>query len=194
MKIGALVVLTCAAIVVGLVSVRSQKSGSVAKEVRRLYSGDDAGRDEAKKRLLSIAGKSPEMRGEVIKALLGVLDDPHATYRTWGDAAGLAGDLRATEAIDRLVARLDYNDGTVGLSAAHFPALKAVISIGEAAIPKLEKALAEGRPSIRGQSARALGAIGGSRSRQALTRASTTETDEEVKAYIQNALLQMNKR
>src|SRR5215213_1002311 len=109
MKAGVLLVLVCAATAVGLVSVSSQKSGSVAREVRRLKSGDDADRNEAKKRLLSIAGRSPEMRGEVIKALLGVLDDPHAAYRTWSDAAGLAGDLRATEAIDRLVERLDYN-------------------------------------------------------------------------------------
>jgi HEAT repeat protein len=194
MRIGLLLVLVCAATAVGLVAVRSQKSGSVAKEVRKLYSGDDADRNGAKKRLLGIAGRSPEMRGEVIKALLGVLGDPHATYGTWSDAAGLAGDLRATEAVDLLVERLDYNDGTVGFSASHYPALKAVISIGEAAVPKLEKALVEGPPSIRGNAARALGAIGGGRSQQALTRASTTETNEEVKAHIRNALLKVNKQ
>lgn len=194
MKVGLLLVIVCAAMAEGLVPVSSRKSGSVAQEVRKLYSEDDADRNEAKKRLLGIARRSSEMRGEVIKALLGVLDDPHAAYRTWSDTAGLAGDLRAAEATDRLVERLDYNDGTVGFSASHYPALKALIRIGEAAGPKIVKELAEGQPSIRGNAARALGAIGGSHARHALTQASTTETNEEVKAHIRNALLQVNKQ
>lgn len=49
------------------------------------------------------------MRSEVTKALLGALDGPNVTYRTWGDAAGLAGDIRAAAVTAGCLAHSRYS-------------------------------------------------------------------------------------
>ncbi len=120
--------------------------------------------------------------------LTALLRQRETPYATWYDVADLLGELRATEAIGELVKRLDYNDGTVGLSNAHWPAVRALIKIGEPAVPELARALNEGTVLIRGFAAGALGQIGGSQAKQALERALGTERDESVRESIRRAL------
>ncbi len=121
-----------------------------------------------------------------------VLEDPQAqptkNFAAWRAAAELLGELKATSAISILVAHLDYNDGAVGLSLSHFPAVEAIIRIGEPAVPELIRALSSERSAVRSNAARALGEIGGFLSREALQKSLQTEIDPEVRFYIQAAL------
>jgi HEAT repeat protein len=97
-------------------------------------------------------------------------------------------ELRATEAIGELVRQLNYNDGAAGLSLARWPVVRALIKIGDAAVPEFSRALNEGTQSIRGFAALALGEIRGPEARRTLERALGTERDESVRASIRRAL------
>jgi hypothetical protein len=60
-----------------------------------------------------------------------------------------------------LVRHLDYTNGIAGLSDSHLPAVRALTKIGKPAIPALSDALADPKPSSRGNALLALGEIGG---------------------------------
>src|SRR5262249_9094884 len=104
----------------------------------------------------------------------------------WYETAFLLGKFKAMEAIDTLIEHLDYNNGTVGLSAGHFPAMKELMDIGAPAVPSLVRVLFDGsRPSIRICAARALAAIADKVAKEALERALKTEVNEQVIPWIQ---------
>jgi hypothetical protein len=105
-----------------------------------------------------------------------------------GVAAEILGELKATSAIDTLIAQLDYTDGIVGLSLSPFPAAQAIIKIGQPAVPALVGTLSSARSAGRLNAARALGEIGGSLATEALRRKLPTETDTQVQFYILAAL------
>jgi len=164
----------------------------VKEAVGKLYSNASTDREEGKQALLSAARESTETRDQIVKALVEVLENPQAqptkNFAAWRAAAELVGELKATSAIDILVAHLDDNDGVVGLSLSPFPAVQAIIRIGEPAVPELVRALSSARSAVRLNAARALGEIGGSLSHEALQRRLQTEMDPEVRFYILAAL------
>jgi HEAT repeat protein len=161
---------------------------TIAQMIEKLRSSDPKVRAVAKDNLQSEARRSLERKGEIVQSLIELLQSPKTAAGTWYDTAELLGDLKATEAINTLVEHLDYNDGIVGLSSAHVPAARALVSIGQPAVPALVKALSHRRASVRANAALALGEIGGKQAFQALERASKTETNAEVRSYIQAAM------
>jgi HEAT repeat protein len=167
---------------------RESSIEDLPRMIENLYSKNQEDRRLTKLQILTIAKVSEENRVKISHELTALLSQKATPAATWYDVADVLGELKATEAIGEFVKQLDYNDGTVGLSLAHWPAARALIKIGDAAVPELARALNEGTVSIRGFAALALGQIGGSQAKQALERALGTERDESVRASIQRSL------
>jgi HEAT repeat protein len=164
--------------------------------IRKLQSPGDADREQAKEELRSLAKESAESRRRVIDESIRLMKSTDAAqripssaqYDAWRFAAELLGELKATEAVDTLIACIDCNDGIMGLSFHRFPALRALTMIGPEAVPKLTEALSDSRPRTRGYAALALGEIGGVEAKAALERALLTEQDPDVIPSIRIAL------
>ena len=84
--------------------------------------------------LLSKARTSPECRTEVVQALVRAMEQASNTtnlnekFFLWEGGAGLLADLKATKALDLLIANIDFTGGwSASLSQYHFPALAAVL-------------------------------------------------------------------
>lgn len=169
-----------------------EDKAAIAKLRDSLYFNESETWESARRELLRLAKKSASLRSQVIEALLQVLRDPRTRQpggtRAWYSAASLLGELKAIEAVPILVANLDFNDGTIGLSLAHFPAAQAVTKIGKPAVPHLSKALFNSNRLIRQNAARALGEIDDKRAVEPLTEALKTESDPQVRHHIQSAL------
>lgn len=159
-----------------------------SQAIKGLASRSSGTRSRAQKKLLEIAKESTSSRGLVIRKLIEILEKPGTEYDTWYVAADLLGELKSTEALETLIKNLDRNNGNIGLSSSHYPALRAVVKIGQPAVSKLTTALFTSSPSVRGMAAWALGMIGGNEAKDALERALKTEKDEEVIGSIRAAL------
>lgn len=142
--------------------------------------------------LSGYARRSPECRAKIITALLRAMDKPglnmeqdQDSFFLWHFGGELLSELRATEALDLLVANLGITDGT-SINFSHYPALETVIGIGEGSIPKLsEKLKHEERPEIRKLAVYCIGWIGGKSAKQALAEALPNEKDKCVSNFIQ---------
>lgn len=169
-----------------------EASTSVSHLVDDLYSANLSTATQAKEKVLTMARQSRTNRNEIIRNLLAVFDDPRTEQvgysSAWYASAELLGDLKAEEAINALVRHLDYTNGVAGLSLSHFPAAKALTKIGRPAVPALSVALADPRPSMRENAARALGEIGGPEAAEVLKNAVKSEKDSDVRFYIAKAL------
>jgi len=169
-----------------------QARGSSIKDLPRmieaLYSKNQEDRRLTKLQILTIAKESQENRVTISHELTPLLSQRQTPTATWYDVADLLGDLRATEAIGELARQLDYNDGIFGLSDSHWPAVRALIKIGNAAVPELSRALREGKASIKWHAAMALGSIGGSEAKRALERALEIEPDASMRELIRRSL------
>ena len=180
------------------VPVKQDQSGEdkATRLVRQLQLDNEVERSEAKQELCSLARKSDQSRNQVIQELVKLVQgsDPTlrltspAHYDAWRFAAELLGELKATEALDVLIACTDCTNGISGLSSYRRPALRALIMIGPEAIPKLTEALNDSRPTTRRYAALALGEIGGAEAKKALERALLSEQDKDVAISIQIAL------
>lgn len=94
-------------------------------------------------RLLEIAGESDESRSRVVQALIKVLEDPESKYEgepagRWTMAVRVLGELRATEAVEKLANNLDQTGEHAALISQHYqPVVRAIAIIGEPAVPRL---------------------------------------------------------
>jgi HEAT repeat protein len=158
--------------------------------IKNLYSTNQEDRRLTKLQILTIAKQSEENRAKISHELTALLSQRQTPSATWYDVADLLGELKATQAISELVRQLNYNDGSVGLSNSHWPAVRALIKIGDAAVPELARALNEGTEWIRGFAAQALGQIGGSEAKRALERALGIERHEGIREAIRRGLAQ----
>jgi HEAT repeat protein len=113
-------------------------------------------------------------------------------YIQWIEAVDILGEMRATEAIDTLVACLDCNDGPSSLGLGHFPAALSLIKFGDLAIPKLEVVLRQNPGRNRSRAAMTLAEIGGEKAKSILLEILKTETDKSVTDVIENILLGWN--
>lgn len=164
----------------------SQKEQQRASRQLVLLAGrNNVGREETIKRLISFVG-APNIRSEIIGS--------EQKYRAFKVAVAILGELRATEALDILVACLDCNDLQAGDSAARHPVTVAIARVGEAAIPALTKGFAAESAAVRMQAAEALAIIGGDSAKRVLERALSTEQDEIVRGSIRSALAVVGKR
>jgi hypothetical protein len=151
--------------------------------------------ERAKKKLLNIASESSESRSDVISALIATLEQPdlpafpdHA--HVWMYVCAVLGELRATEAIDMLINHPSDSQGLSGHSLSLRPSLKALVSISEQAIPRLEEALLDqGNSNLcREQAIDALIRMDGGQARKALENALGQEMNEHIRNRIESAL------
>jgi hypothetical protein len=129
-------------------SVQQSEPSQVDSLIQSLRSDDINEREDAKKLILDLSAKSPEVRQKVIGALLGIVRSSNDRAqlakcpecpREWKGAVDILGALQATEAIDALLEGLDRDDGVSGLGPSRYPATLAIIKIGQPAIPKLSE-------------------------------------------------------
>lgn len=152
---------------------------------------------QAKRSLLAAAKRSQACRQRVIRALttaMAQLNDHSASseaYPLWHNGARLLADLRAVEALDLLIANLSFTDD-FSISLSHYPAVGAVTTIGQAAIPKLELVLTkDSDPNIRKLAAYCIADIGGSRAKRALAKALPNEKNKCVNNFLRVSLDEM---
>ncbi|MEK6304445.1 MAG: hypothetical protein AABO41_27465 [Acidobacteriota bacterium] len=147
--------------------------------------------------LLSIANRSADAKEKVIRALIKLLEDnaDGGEDIAFYNACGLLGELRAVEAIDTLVKYIDYQPGHIGTSLNSKPAVKGLILIGEAAIPKIAEALMSHTSHLHPNdhllllnAIAALRNIGGAQAKQALETASSVEQDARSKEMMELAI------
>ncbi len=101
-------------------------------------------RSQSRKDLLAEADHSAVSRERIIHQLLDELkatppDGVEAHFLKWRCISEILADLDAVQTIDLLIKHIDYNDGTMGFSLAHFPVLRAIVQMGENAVPRLAK-------------------------------------------------------
>ena len=145
--------------------------------------------------LLRYARKSPTCRAQVIAALMKAMDKPglnlerdQSAFFLWHYGGEVLGALRASEALDLLIANLSVTDGE-SPSMTHYPAVATVIRIGLSSIPKLgEKLKHEQNARIRRLAVFCIATIGGTAAKQTLVEALPQETDKCVSGLIQVAL------
>ncbi len=150
--------------------------------------------------LLTKARSSPECRSQLVQTLIATME--HATdtatnpenYFLWQNGASLLADLKATEALDLLVANIDLDD-KFSIKLSHCPALVALREIGVPAIPKLQLALTNDPvPHRRRFAAFAIADIGGRQAKTALRNAQALETDSCTKEFLRVSLEAFNNK
>ena len=147
--------------------------------------------------LLAKARTASRCRTQVIQALISTMaqaTDPtgnnYENFFLWRHGAGLLADLKATEALDLLIANIDFTDGwSAMIKESSTPALVAILRIGRPAIPKLQIALHNDPvPHRRKLAAFCIAYIGGVQARRALESALPVETDPCAKRFLQVSL------
>ncbi len=113
-------------------------------------------------------------------------------YKQWRPVVELLGTIRAVEAIDYLIECLDCNTGLFSLSPDTFPATRAIIRIGDQAIPALSRAIEDRTPLERYLAAVALTEIGGEKARAIVEKAARREKDKELAIDFRNLLKNLN--
>jgi hypothetical protein len=182
----------------GVQSVRSVRCFEDAELSRslatlRLQGGPNVAK--ASESLLNKARVGSACRTQVIQGLISALGqatnnatDRYEIYFLWQNGATLLAELKATEAIDLLIANIEFTDG-LSTSLNHYPAVVALTTIGTPAIPKLQIALANDPQSYRRKfAAFCIAYIGGRQARKALMSAVATETDPCLKKFLQVSL------
>ena len=145
--------------------------------------------------LLASARKSPKCRAQVVAALIGAMDKPglnleqdQRAFFLWHYGGEVLGALRASEALDLLIANLAATDGE-SPSMTHYPAIETVIRIGPSSLPKLRQKLQqEQNANMRKLAVFCIASIGGPSAKQALAEALPKENDTCVNGFIQFTL------
>ncbi len=167
--------------------------GNIDVAIDDLYYQDKIIRDIGSDNLLKIACKSNQAKELVIEALTKVLKDKklltyqkEIRYKTWYQAVYLLGELKAVTALDLLVDNLDYTNDQNTTTENYYPALDAIVKIGDVAVPKLAKSLLENKNiTIKTNIIRALDKIHTKAARQALEQVVSTEKFSQLQHYIQ---------
>lgn len=150
--------------------------------------------------LLARAKAAPGCRTELVQALIRELEASKNTtnrnekFFLWQHGAGLLAELKAIEALDLLISNIDLTDGFES-SLNDFPALVAILRIGQPAIPKLQIVLRnDSVPHRRKFAAFGIAYIGGAQARRALTTALPGETDPCVQKFLRLSLQAFNNK
>ena len=152
---------------------------------------------------LTKARTANECRIQVIQALISSMTqatnpttNQYENFFLWLHGGSLLGNLKATEALDLLIANIDFTDGwSASISESHFPALAAILRIGQPAIPKLQVVLSNDPESHKRKfAAFCIAYIGGAQAKKALQAALPRETDPCVKRFLQVSLEAFNNK
>jgi hypothetical protein len=156
---------------------------------------------EALALLRADAKRSPICRKQIVAALMTAMDKPNLdlfsdrpSFYLWHYGSELLADLKAVEALDLLIAHLDLNDGTP-FPLNHYPALGAVINMGEYSLPKLNSVLRQ-NPSryMRRYAVFCIASIGGVSAKRVLQEALASESDQCITAFIKASLDAFNNK
>lgn len=168
----------------------------VSSALRKLTSGPSySDQQEALALLRTNAERSGECRGQVVAALMSALDKPNLdlftdrpSFYLWHYGSELLAELKAVESLDLLIAHLDLNDGTP-FPLNHYPALGAVIKIGEPALPKLDAVLKQSPDRYtRRYAVFCIASIGGTSAKNVLKQSLVAERDRCVTEFIRMSL------
>jgi HEAT repeat protein len=171
------------------------------KLLQDLRFGNESERSAAKVILVEQSNNSVTSRATLIKALLPAIKGPNRSvefmrnpdhYKQWRPVVELLGTIRAVEAIDDLIECLDCNHGVFSLSPDVFPATRAIIQIGDQAIPALSRAIEDKTPLERYLAAVALAQIGGEKAQVVLEKAARREKDKQLAIDFRNLLKNLN--
>jgi len=153
--------------------------------------------EKASESLLTKARTDDGCRTQVVQALISTMaqatnptTNQYENFFLWLHGGSLLGNLKATEALDLLIANIDFTDGwSASISESHFPALAAILRIGQPAIPKLQVVLSNAPESHKRKfAAFCIAYIGGGQAKTALKNAMSTETDACVKDFLKVSL------
>jgi len=158
-----------------------------------LYYQDKIIRDIGSDNLLEIAYKSNPAKELVIEALAKVLKDKklltyqkEIRYKTYYQAVYLLGELKATTTLDLLIDNLDYTNDQNSITENYYPALDAIVKIGDVGVPKLAKSLLENKNiTIKTNIIGALDKIHTKAARQVLEEALALGKNPQLQHYIQ---------
>jgi HEAT repeat protein len=160
---------------------------------------DAPGAFAARDSLLASASSSVQCRRKILTALIAAMQQSPVgaaaedrKYTLFHNAERVLAQLKATEAVDVLMANLTLTDG-MSISIGHFPAVLALIDIGQPAIPKLEVVLNKDPEwSRRKFAAFCIASIGGTRARRSLATALPAEKDACVSEFLRSSLRLLN--
>jgi len=171
--------------------------------LRDLRFGNESEHSAAKDLLIDLSKKSASARALIIEDLLRGIQCPNGSaefvrnptlYLEWTRATELIGLIRAEEAIDSLLQCLDCNNGVFLLSPDAFPATRAIIEIGDKAIPNLAREIQTGTRLKKYLAAVALSEIGGERAKVDLEAAARRTKDKDLAHTIRNLLKNWNSK
>lgn len=167
----------------------------ISAAVRNLSHGRYEDQQKAMAHLKADAGRSTMCRKQVITSVMSAMDQPNVDltagtpqFFLWHYGTRLLGELKATEALDLLIANFDRHDGS-GFPFNHYPALGGVVDMGEIALPRLQIALRENPDRLtRRLTVFCIALIGGPSANQILLGALKGETDPCVASCIQASI------
>ncbi len=159
----------------------AQVQPSVPELFRRMQTSKTD--DEAARKLLELGDSDPAARRYLVDHLPPEIAKGPNQVPQWRDEVRLAGELKMAEAAPALAKWMSVRDSNV-LSEPHpddSPAVAALVQIGDAAIPALEKLLKRGTQTERWQAMDTLDWIGTPRAKAALRGYARNGHDRETK-------------
>ena len=151
--------------------------------------------DRAPAELLKIGREDTNVKSDLAKHLPDIIGKTPTNRYVWLNSVRLAGAFRITEAIQALgenIGCATEESSLAGLTSRYrlvgFPCAKALVEIGEPAVPELTKILNSGDLSRQWIAYRALFLMGTSRAMVALRDYTTTEPNDAFKTEIKIAL------
>ena len=150
--------------------------------------------DHAAQQFLRLAKSDPKVKNYLIVQLPPMIEkDPKDSPRPWSNAVRLADDLKIIEAAPSLVKWIGLSTGgTISLAQVdrldYSPAGKALVHLGDPAVPALAGVLAHGSPPERVQAVRILDLIGSARAKSALREHVESESNPDLRQYIYKIL------
>lgn len=143
--------------------------------------------------LLSVANGSADCREVVIRELISGMNKSDLDFEAdrpsfflWSNGAVILGRLKAVEALDLLIDKLDQSDGLFSSSMSHQPAIAGVEAMGPIAIAKLSFALEHHeRKAVRLAAAVCLFDIGGDAGMKALRSGLNSQSEPCVRHFIE---------
>lgn len=180
---------------------RCLSDSGISTALQTLSHGTYQDQQKAVARLQADAGRSVTCRKRVITSLISAMDQPNLDltggtpqFFLWHYGTQLLADLKATEALDLLIANFERHDGS-GFPFNHYPALGGVIGMGDIALPKLQIALRDNpNPFTRRLTVFCIALIGGHSAQQILRQALDKETDSCVASCIRATLSAFNNK
>jgi HEAT repeat protein len=184
----------------------SQSSGATSDQtegistllIEQLSSKDEDTRTAAKNELIRLARQSEASRKALIETLISRVQRPdfrvHLTTLDesyfFESTSELFVDLQAEEAVDFLADCIDCPaiTGITSESYHHRPAVRALIGLGDLAVPRLAKLLYHPDAQIRSYAAFCLGNITTKSSRDVLSQAIAVQSDPYWRRQIQYSI------